>query len=389
VDAVSEKPDRAENERLVLDMVDKFLQAEVRPHVHALEHDDIYPAEIVEKMKEMGLFGCIIAPQYGGLGLSTSTYAKIIERISSVWMSISGIINSHLIMSTVVQRNGTEQQKATFLPKFATGELRGGVGLTEPDCGTDLQSIRTVAKRVGDDYLVNGRKTWITNSLYGNCLALLVKTDPNAKPRHKGMSLLIAEKGPGFTVSRKLEKLGYRGIDTCELSFDDYKVPANRLVGGIEGRGLQQILSGLELGRINVAARGVGIADAALKEAVAYSQVRKSFGKPICQHQAIQLKLADMATRLEASRLLTYRAAAAYDRGERCDMEAGMAKLAATEAAVDNSLEAMRIHGGYGYSKEFSIERLYRDAPLLVIGEGTNELQRIIIAKQLIERNRA
>jgi alkylation response protein AidB-like acyl-CoA dehydrogenase len=389
VDAVSEKPDTAENERLVLDMVDKFLQAEVRPHVHALEHDDIYPAEIVEKMKEMGLFGCIIAPQYGGLGLSTSTYAKIIERISSVWMSISGIINSHLIMSTVVQRNGTEQQKATFLPKFATGELRGGVGLTEPDCGTDLQSIRTVAKRVGDDYLVNGRKTWITNSLYGNCLALLVKTDPNAKPRHKGMSLLIAEKGPGFTVSRKLEKLGYKGIDTCELSFDDYKVPANRLVGGIEGRGLQQILSGLELGRINVAARGVGIADAALKEAVAYSQVRKSFGKPICQHQAIQLKLADMATRLEASRLLTYRAAAAYDRGERCDMEAGMAKLAATEAAVDNSLEAMRIHGGYGYSKEFSIERLYRDAPLLVIGEGTNELQRIIIAKQLIERNRA
>jgi alkylation response protein AidB-like acyl-CoA dehydrogenase len=389
VDAVSEKIDAAESERLVFAMVDKFLEAEVRPHVHALEHDDIYPAEIVEKMKAMGLFGCIIAPEYGGLGLSTSTYAKIIERISSVWMSISGIINSHLIMATVVQRNGTEQQKATFLPRFATGELRGGVGLTEPDCGTDLQSIRTVARRIGDDYLVNGRKTWITNSLYGNCLALLVKTDPNAKPRHKGMSLLIAEKGPGFTVSRKLEKLGYKGIDTCELSFDDYKVPATRLVGGIEGRGLQQILSGLELGRINVAARGVGMADAALREAVAYSQVRKSFGKAICEHQAIQLKLADMATRVEASRLLTYRAAEAYDRGERCDMEAGMAKLAATEAAVDNSLEAMRIHGGYGYSKEFSIERLYRDAPLLVIGEGTNELQRIIIAKQLIERNRA
>jgi alkylation response protein AidB-like acyl-CoA dehydrogenase len=245
-----------------------------------------------------------------------------------------------------------------------------------------------VAKRVGDYYVVNGRKTWITNSMYGNCLALLVKTDPNAKPRHKGMSLLIAEKGPGFTVSRKLEKLGYRGIDTCELSFDDYKVTADRLIGGVEGRGLQQILNGLELGRINVAARGLGIAEAALKESIAYSQVRKTFGKPICEHQAIQLKLGDMATRLEAARLLTYRAAETYDRGERCDMEAGMAKLSATEAAVENSLEAMRIHGAYGYSTEFNIERMYRDAPLLIIGEGTNEMQRIIIAKQLIERNR-
>jgi len=388
MDAIVERSQTAENERLVLEMVDKFLEAEVKPHVRALEHDDIYPSEIVEKMKEMGLFGCIIAPEYGGLGLSTSTYAKIIERMSAVWMSISGIVNSHLIMSMVVQRNGTGEQKASFLPRFATGELRGGVGLTEPDCGTDLQAIRTVAKRVGGEYVVNGRKTWITNSLYGNCLALLVKTDANAKPRHKGMSLLVAEKGPGFTVNRKLEKLGYKGIDTCELSFDDYKVPADRLIGGVEGRGLHQILNGLELGRINVAARGVGIANAALKEAVAYSQVRKTFGKPICEHQAIQLKLGEMATRLEAARLLTYRAAEAYDLGERCDMEAGMAKLFATEAALENSLEAMRIHGGYGYSKEFNIERLYRDAPLLIIGEGTNEMQRIIIAKQLIERNR-
>jgi alkylation response protein AidB-like acyl-CoA dehydrogenase len=380
---------QAEHERLILVMVDKFLETEVRPHVHALEHDDIYPAEIVEKMQAMGLFGCTIAQDYGGLGLSTTTYARIVERISAVWMSLSGIINSHLILAAAVQRNGTAEQKAAFLPRFAAGELRGGVGLTEPDCGTDLQSIRTVAKRTNEGYVVNGRKTWITNGLYGNCLALLVKTDPNAKPRHKGMSLLIAEKGPGFTVGRKLEKLGYRGIDTCELSFDDYRVPADRLIGGVEGRGLQQILSGLELGRINVAARGVGVADAALTEAIAYSQVRKTFGKPICEHQAIQLKLADMATRLEGARLLTYRAAAAYDRGERCDMEAGMAKLAATEAAIDNSLEAMRIHGGYGYSKEFNVERLYRDAPLLVIGEGTNEMQRIIIARQLIERNRA
>ena len=388
MDASAEKRETAESERLILEMVDKFLEKEVKPHVRMLEHDDIYPSEIVEKMREMGLFGCIISREYGGLGLSTITYAKIIEHMSSVWMSISGIINSHLIMSMVVQRNGTDEQKATFLPRFAAGELRGGVGLTEPDCGTDLQSVRTVAKRVGDAYVVNGRKSWITNSLYGNCLALLVKTDPDAKPRHKGMSLLIAEKGPGFTVSRQLEKLGYKGIDTCELSFDDYRVPASRLIGGMEGRGLQQILNGLELGRINVAARGVGVAEASLKEAVAYSQVRKTFGKPICEHQAIQLKLGEMATRLEAARLLTYRAAEAYDGGERCDMEAGMAKLFATEAALENSIEAMRIHGGYGYSKEFSIERLYRDAPLLVIGEGTNEMQRIIIAKQLIERNR-
>jgi alkylation response protein AidB-like acyl-CoA dehydrogenase len=388
MEASAGKRETTESERLILEMVDKFLEKEVKPHVRMLEHDDIYPSEIVEKMQEMGLFGCIIAREYGGLGLSTITYAKIIEHISSVWMSISGIINSHLIMSMVVQRHGTDEQKATFLPRFAAGELRGGVGLTEPDCGTDLQSVRTVAKRAGDAYVVNGRKSWITNSLYGNCLALLVKTDPDAKPRHKGMSLLIAEKGPGFTVSRQLEKLGYKGIDTCELSFDDYRVPASRLIGGVEGRGLQQILNGLELGRINVAARGVGIAEASLKEAVAYSQVRKTFGKPICEHQAIQLKLGEMATRLEAARLLTYRAAQAYDGGERCDMEAGMAKLFATEAALENSLEAMRIHGGYGYSKEFSIERLYRDAPLLVIGEGTNEMQRIIIAKQLIERNR-
>ena len=387
MDARVERSEAAEHERLVLDMVDKFLEAEVKPHVHALEHDDVYPTEIVEKMKEMGLFGCIIAPEYGGLGLSTSTYAKIIERMSAVWMSISGIVNSHLIMAAAVQRNGTEEQKTKFLPRFATGELRGGVGLTEPDCGTDLQAIRTVARRAGRDYVVNGRKTWITNSLYGNCLALLVKTDPNAKPRHKGMSLLIAEKGPGFTVSRKLEKLGYKGIDTCELAFDDYKVPADRLIGGVEGRGLQQILNGLELGRINVAARGVGVADAALKEAVAYSQVRKTFGKPICEHQAIQLKLGEMATQVRAARLLVEDAARIYDRGERCDMEAGMAKLFATEAAVTCSLESMRIHGGYGYSKEFTVERLYRDAPLLVIGEGTNEMQRLIIARQLIQRN--
>jgi len=375
-------------EQLILDMVGRFLEQEVRPHVWQMEHDDTYPVEIVEKMKDMGLFGCLIAPEYGGLGLSTVTYAKIIELISEEWMSLSGILNSHLIMAAAVQRNGTEEQKQAFLPRFATGELRGGIGLTEPDCGTDLQAIRTVARRDGDAYVVNGAKMWITNGYHGNCFALLVKTDPQAEPRHKGMSLFIAEKGPGFTVSRQLEKLGYKGIDSTELVFENYRVPADRLIGGVEGRGLQMVLNGLELGRINVAARGVGVAQAALRESVKYAQQRKTFGKPICEHQAIQTKLGDMATRTEASRLLVQRAAEAYDRGERCDMEAGMAKLFATETAVENSLEAMRIHGGYGYSKEYLVERFYRDAPLLVIGEGTNEMQRIIIARQLVERNR-
>lgn len=379
--------DDIDQEMLILDMLDRFLTIEVKPHVHELEYHDTYPVAIVEKMKEMGLFGCIIAPEYGGLGLSAATYAKIIERISRVWMSISGIINSHLIMAMAIQRFGTPEQKSSYLPRLASGELRGGVGLTEPDCGTDLQAIRTVAVRQGDDYVVNGSKMWITNSLYGNCLALLVKTDPAAQPRHKGMSLLIAEKGEGYIVSKKLDKLGYRGIDTCALTFDNYRVPIARLLGGIEGKGLQQILAGLELGRINVAARGLGIAQAALEEAVSYSQIRKTFGKPICQHQAIQLKLGEMATRTQSARLLVESAAEAFDSGQRCDMEAGMAKLAATEAGFENAHEAMRIFGGYGYSREYNVERLYRDAPLLLIGEGTNELQKLIIARQLIERN--
>ncbi|ASV97258.1 acyl-CoA dehydrogenase family protein [Paraburkholderia aromaticivorans] len=379
--------DTLENDQLILDSLERFLDTEVRPYVHKFDHDDIYPAEIVEKMKEMGLFGCIIDPEYGGLGLSTRTYAQIIARISRVWMSVSGIINSHLILAMLVQRNGTPEQKSKYLPKFATGEWRGGIGLTEPDCGTDLQAIRTTAKRVGDEYVVNGNKTWITNSKHGNTLALLVKTDTTAQPRHRGMSLLLVQKGPGFEVSRQLEKLGYKGIDTCELSFNDYHVSVDALIGGVEGKGLQQILGGLELGRINVAARGVGVAQAALDESVSYSQQRKTFGKPICEHQAIQLKLGEMATRVEAGRLLVDAAAQKYDRGERCDMEAGMAKYFATEAALENSIEAMRIHGAYGYSKEYNVERLYRDAPLLTIGEGTNEMQRIIIAKQLIERS--
>jgi len=371
----------------ILDTIDAFLTRDVMPHVHRLEHDDIYPDAIVERMRDLGLFGATISASYGGLGLPCATYADIVERIARVWMSLTGIFNSHLIMSAIVQRNGTEEQKREFLPRFASGELRGGLALTEPDCGTDLQAIRVTARRDGDAYVVNGTKTWISNGIYGSCFALLVKTDANAEPRHRGMSMLLAEKGPGFTVSRKLEKLGYKGIDSAELVFDDYRVPAHRLIGGVEGRGLQHALSGLELGRINVASRGVGIAQAALDESLRYAQLRKTFGVPIAQHQAIQLKLADMATRTEAARLLVHRAAELYDRGDRCDMEAGMAKLFATEAALDNATEAMRVHGGYGYSTEFPIERLYRDAPLLVIGEGTNELQRIIIARQLVARN--
>ncbi len=376
-----------EQEQMILDTVDRFLDRDVKPYVMELEHNDTYPEEIVGKMKELGLFGSVIEEQYGGLGLSCLTYAKIVERVSVVWMSLSGIFNSHLIMSSAVQRAGSEAQKRKWLPKFASGEIRGGLALTEPNCGTDLQAIRTRAVRDGDDYVVNGTKTWISNGIHGTCFAVMVKTDSDVAPRHKGISLFLIEKGDGFRVSRKLEKLGYKGIDSAELIFDNCRVPAENLVGEIEGLGFKHVMGGLELGRINVAARGVGVAQASLDEAVKYSQQRETFGKPICEHQAIQLKLADMATRTEAARLLTYQAADAFDRNERCDMEAGMAKLFATEAALTNSMESMRVHGGYGYSKEFPVERFYRDAPLLTIGEGTNELQRIIIARQLVERN--
>jgi alkylation response protein AidB-like acyl-CoA dehydrogenase len=372
-----------DREAPLLDALARFLEREVRPHVHRLEAADLWPADIVDKMKAMGLFGCTIREEYGGLGLSATTYARLIERISEVWMSLAGIINSHLIMASLVQRAGTEEQRRKWLPRFAAGELRGGLALTEPDCGTDLRAIRTTARREGAEYVVNGIKTWISNGIQGHVVALLVKTGGQA------MSAFICEKGPGFTPSRKLEKLGYKGIDSAELVFEDYRVPAANLIGGEEGHGLKQVLGGLELGRINVAARAVGVANAALKESVAYAQVRKTFGKPICEHQAIQLKLADMATRVEAARLLVEKAAHAYDRGERCDMEAGMAKLFASEAALENATEAMRIHGAYGYSKEFNIERYYRDAPLMCIGEGTNEMQRIIIARQLVARNPA
>jgi alkylation response protein AidB-like acyl-CoA dehydrogenase len=374
-------------EAAMLDAIRKWLERDVRPHAARLEHDDVWPAEMVERMKAFGLFGAVIDPQWGGLGLAASTYAKIVQLISEVWMSLTGIFNSHLMMALLVERFGNAAQKARWLPRMCSGELRGGLALTEPDAGTDLQGIRTRAVKKGERYVVNGTKTWISNGIEGSAFAVLVKTDASATPPRKGMSMFIFEKGPGFGVSRRLEKLGYKGIDSAELVFEDLEVPAENLLAG-EGQGFYLAVSGLELGRINVAARGVGVAKAALDEAVRYAQTRKTFGKPICEHQAIQLKLGEMATRVEAARLLVEQAALAYDRGQRCDMEAGMAKYFASEAAVENALEAMRIFGGYGYSKEYPIERLYRDAPLMCIGEGTNEMQRIIIARQLIERNR-
>jgi alkylation response protein AidB-like acyl-CoA dehydrogenase len=377
---------RHEDEALILDSVRQFLKRDVAPYAHDLEARDEYPQAIADKLAELGLFGLTIPTEHGGLGLSAVTFARIMEEIAVVWMSVGGIIGAHLMMARAVERFGSDDMKRKFLPRFASGELRGGIALTEPDCGTDLQAIRTRAVRIGGDYVINGTKMWITNSVKGNILAVLVKTDPKAEPPHKGMSLLLVEKQHGYKAS-KLEKLGYRGVDTGALEFTDVRVPAENLIGGVEGRGLQQTLSGLEMGRINVAARGVGIARACLEDSLRYAQTRKTFGQLIAQHQSIQIKLADMATRVEAARLLTRQAADKYDEGQRCDLEAGMAKLFATEAALENSLEAMRIHGAYGYSKEYNIERYYRDAPLLAIGEGTNELQRLIIARQLLERN--
>ncbi len=377
----------SQDEEALLDMITKWVEGEVRPVAKEYDHADEWPAHLVDQMAEFGLFGATVGQEYGGLGLPASTYAKLVMKISAAWMSITGIFNSHLMLALAIEKFGTPEQKAQWLPKLASGELRGGLALTEPDAGTDLQGLRMTARREGDEYVINGTKTWITNGINGHVFALLVKTDPTANPRHKGMSLFIADKREGLTVSRKLEKLGYKAIDSAELVFDDYRVPADQLIGGVEGQGFYQATGGLELGRINVASRGVGIAEGALQLALDYAQMRKTFGKPICEHQAIQLKLGEMATRAQAARLLTLDAAARFDRGERVDMEAGMAKFFASEAALENSTESMRIHGAYGYSKEYDIERLYRDAPLTCIGEGTNEMQRIIISKQLVSRS--
>jgi len=375
-----------EAQRGIINTIREFVKREVLPVASTMEHADEYPTHLVERMKEMGLFGATIPEEYGGLGLDTVTYARIIEEMSKGWMSLTGILNSHLIMAYIVTTFGTEGQKQRFLPLMATGEKRGGICITEPDAGTDVQAITTRAVRDGDDYVVNGTKMLITNGRNGNTFALACKTDLTSEPAYRGISVFIAEKGPGFSVARDIPKLGYKGVDTSELVFDDYRVPAANLVGGEEGRGFGQVMSGLELGRINVAARAVGVARAALEAAVMYAQQRKTFGKPIAEHQAIQLKLGDMATQVQAARLLVEHAAQKKSQGHRVDLEAGMAKLFASEMCLQVSTEALRIHGGYGYTKDLPVERYYRDAPLMIIGEGTNEIQKMVIARNLLKQ---
>lgn len=377
----------AQDKQQILAMVKDFCKKEIAPVARELEHADEYPNEIVEKMKDLGFFGFTIPEEYGGIGVDYVTYALVIEEITRHWMSVAGIINSHLIMAYILEKYGTEEQKRKFLPRFASGEWRGGLALSEADAGTDVQNISTKAEDIGDHYLVNGSKMWITNARYGNTFILAAKTDNKIEPRYKGISLFLVQKGsPGFEVQRDIDKLGYKGVKTCEIVFENFRVPADQLIGGEEGKGFKQVLGGLELGRVNVAARGVGLARASFEDSVRYAQERKTFGKPICEHQAIQLKLGDMGTKLEAARLLTLNAATKLQNGERCDLEAGMAKLFATEVGFELSGEAMRIHGGYGYTKEFDVERYYRDSPLMLIGEGTNEMQKIIISKGLVEK---
>jgi len=372
---------------LIIGTIRKFVEKEVMPVASELEHRNEYPYELVRQMKEMGLFGLNIPEQYGGAEVDTTTFAMVFEEISRGWLGLAGIIGSHSVMCDVLARFGTEEQKRRFLPDLATGERRGGICLTESNAGTDLQNISTTATRDGEVYRINGSKMWITNARNGNTFLLLAKTDPAAEPAHRGMSAFMIEKGaPGLTVSRDIDKLGYKSVETCELHFDNFPVPAENLIGSLEGQGFKQAMTGLEAERLNVAARGLGIARAAFEEAIRYAQRRVTFGKPIAEYQTIQNKLADMATRIEASKLLIYAAAEKRDRGERCDLEAGMAKLFATETAAEVSLEAMRILGANGYSKDFPVERYYRDAPLVVIGGGTNELQRLIIARNLLKK---
>ena len=357
-----------EDQKQIVAMIRDFVKRDIEPVASEMDHDDIYPAEIVEKMKTLGLFGCIIDEEYGGMGLDYTTYAMIIEEICKGWMSIAGVINSHLIMAYIVQTYGSDDMKRAYLPAMASGEKRGGIALTEPNCGSDVAAIETSAVRDGDDYVINGNKMMITNGEQGTTFAVLAKTDKEVRPGHRGISCFILEKGPGFRSGRHLEKLGYRGIDTSELIFEDFHAPATSLVGDEENQGFYQMMSALEVGRINIAARAVGVATAAFETAIAYAQQRRTMGKPIAEHQSIQIKLADMYTKIEAARLLTYQAAAKKDAGERCDLEAGMAKLFASEMCAEVTLDAMRIHGGYGYIKEYPIERYYRDAPLMIIG---------------------
>ena len=403
--AVSTAPqldDMTEDQREIIAMVRQFTDEQILPNAEHYDHEDLYPEPIVEQMKELGLFGITVPEEYGGLGLDLTTYTMIVEELARGWVSISGVINTHFIGIYLLLKFGNEEQKQKYLPRMATGELRAAFSLSEPELGSDVQAIKTSAvKQPEGHYEINGQKMWVTNGLTSGLVFVLVKTDPDAAKRHNGMTCFIAEKEPGvgvntgeyagFTVPPKLKKMGYKGVESTELVFDGYKCPAENVLGGERdglNKGFAQMMDALEVGRVNVAARGVGIAQRALELALKYSQERRTFGKAIAEHQAIQFKLADMATQVDAARLLTLRAARMKDAGIRSDLEAGMAKLFASEAGRFCVEESFRIHGGYGYSKEYEIERLYRDAPLLLIGEGTSEIQRMVIGKKLLQRHK-
>ncbi len=398
-----------EDERAMVELVRDFVNREVKPVVRELEHANTYPDTLIEQMKQLGIFGLAIGEPWGDAQVSTSCYARITEELARGWMSLAGAMGGHTVVAKLLQAFGTEEQKRAYLPRMATGELRATMALTEPGGGSDLQALRTSARRVkgdgpggtgggsppcaervgGASYVINGSKTWITNARRSGLTALLCKTDPAARPAHAGISIILAEPGPGFTVSRDLPKLGYKGVESCELAFEDYRVPDSALLGEREGEGFAQMMRGLEIGRIQVAARALGVGQAALDDALRYAQQREAFGQPIWKHQSIGNYLADMATKLTAARQLVLYAARCYDSGRRADLEAGMAKLFASETAMEIALDAMRIHGGYGYSTEFDVERYFRDAPLMIVGEGTNEIQRNVIARQLIQRHPA
>jgi alkylation response protein AidB-like acyl-CoA dehydrogenase len=394
--------DKTQEQKAICEMVRQFADEQIIPNAAHYDHEDTFPEPIVEQMKELGLFGVTIPEDYGGMGLDLTTYAMIVEELSRGWISISGIVNTHFIGSYLLMKFGTDEQKQKYLPRMATGEIRAAFSLSEPELGSDVAAIKTAARKTDDEtYEINGTKMWVTNGLLSSIVFVLVRTDPNAEPKHRGLTCFIAEKEPGaaentgaykgFNVPPKIKKLGYKGVESTELVFDGYKCPADRILGGEEAglnKGFPQMMDALEVGRVNVAARGVGIAQRALELALKYSQERRTFGKPIAEHQAIQFKLADMATQVDAARLMTMRAARLKDAGERSDLEAGMAKLFASEAGRFCVEESFRIHGGYGYSKEYEIERLYRDAPLLLIGEGTSEIQRMVIGRKLLQRHK-
>jgi isovaleryl-CoA dehydrogenase len=385
-----------EDERAMVGLVRDFVNRDVKPVVRELEHANTYPDKLIEQMKKLGIFGLAIPEPWGDAQVSTSCYAMITEELSRGWMSLAGAMGGHTVVAKLILAFGTGEQKRAYLPRMATGELRATMALTEPGGGSDLQALRTTARLVPGDgeagrgsYVINGSKTWITNARHSGLVALLCKTDPAARPAHAGISIILAEPGDGFAVSRDLPKLGYKGVESCELTFDDFRVPATALLGEREGQGFAQMMRGLEIGRIQVASRALGVGQAALEDALRYAQQREAFGKPIWKHQAIGHYLADMATKLTAARQLVLYAARCYDSGRRADLEAGMAKLFASETAMEIALDAVRIHGGYGYSTEFDVERYFRDAPLMIVGEGTNEIQRNVIARQLIQRHPA